>query len=320
MERLISLAISSLVFPSQMSDKTIFSRSSSSIADFSMKEEYYKFHDYIKKSGVKFEIQVYHDVFIFPMKHSENELFKELMNEYLEINPKIKDFYEANCNDVFDKLCFMNATTVSSNLSSHQKAAALNLISKSVENSIIQLGENENKSPPITKLLENLKFQASKYQTPIDKLTPKYESFFYEEMLRELVNEKLITNDFKDPKNRFEWVNFAFYFGSETYNIKSSILTLNWISSASKLADFLMFLFSNLIEYKFENKREFFNWIILHVEIKGKPIKKDSISFQTLNRLMKKIKDDTSFNFRIDESNLFEIGYFIPPPKTQKLL
>jgi hypothetical protein len=290
------------------------------VTDFSMKEEYYKFHDYIKKSGVKFEIQEYHDVFIFPMKHSENEFFKELINEYVEINPKIKDFYEANCSDVFDKLCFMNATTVSSNLFSHQKAAALNLISKSIENSIIQLGENENKLPPITKLLENLKFQASKYQTPIDKLTPKYESFFYEEMLRELVNEKLITNDFKDPKIRFEWVNFAFYFGSETHNINSSILTLNWISSASKLADFLMFLFSNLIEYKFEDKSEFYDWIILHFEIKGESLKRGKTNLETLKRNVKRIKDKTSINFRINDSKMFEIGYFITPVKTQEIL
>jgi len=114
------------------------------INDFSMKEEYYKFHDYIKKSGVKFEIQEYHDLFIIPLKHSENELYIELMNEYFEINPKIIDFYEANYRNGLDKLYSVNASTISSNLSSHQKAAALNQISKSIVNTLIQLGENEN--------------------------------------------------------------------------------------------------------------------------------------------------------------------------------
>ena len=290
------------------------------IADFSMKEEYYKFHDYIKKSGIKFEIQEYHDLFIMPLKHSETKMFLELMSEYFEINPKIKDFYEANSLDGMDKMYYVNATTTSSNLSSHQKAAALNLISKSISNTLIQLGENEKSYPIITNFLEQSNSLAVKYQTPINKLTPKKLLFFYEEMLRELAEKKFISTEFLDSKNRFEWVNFAFYFGSETYNINSSILTLNWLSSSTRLADFLMFLFSNLIEYKFEDKREFFNWIILHIEIKGKPIKKDSTSFLTLNRLMKRIKDDTSVNFRIDDSNLFEIGYFVTPSKIQKLL
>jgi hypothetical protein len=290
------------------------------IADFSMKEEYYKFHDYIKKSGVKFEIQDHHDLIILPIKYSENEKFCSLFYEYYKINPIIKDVYETFTNQGLDKIYTNNATTVSSNLASHQKAAALNLISKSILNSQIQLGENVDSSPILTKLLENIDSLAAKYQTPIDKLTPRFQSFFYEEMLRELAEKKFISTEFLDSKNRFEWVNFAFYFGSETHNINSSILTLNWLSSSTLLADFLMFLFSNLIEYKFENKREFFNWIILYIEIKGKPIKKDSTSFLTLNRLMKKFKDDTSVNFRIDDSNLFEARYFVTPSKTQELL
>lgn len=287
------------------------------IADFSMKEEYYKFHNYIKKSGVKFEIQEYHDLFIMPLKHSETEMFLELMSEYFELNPKIKDFYEANSWDGLDKIYNVNSTTTSSNLLNHKKFESLNLISKSITNSQIQLGENADSSPILTKLLKNIDSLSAKYKTPINKLTPKKESFFYEEMLRELAEKKFISTEFLDSKNRFEWVNFAFYFGNETHNINSSILTLNWLSSSTLLADFLKFLFSNLIQYKFENKREFFNWIILHVEIKGKPIKKDSTSFLTLNRLMKKNKDETSVNFRINDSKVFEIGYFITPIKSQ---
>ena len=287
------------------------------IADFSMKEEYYKFHDYIKKSGVKFEIQEHHDFIILPIKYSENEKFCSLFYRYYKINPIIKDVYETFTNQGLDIIYTNNANTVSSNLLNHKKFESLNLISKSISNSQIQLGENADSSPILTKLLKNIDSLAAKYQTPINKLTPKKESFFYEEMLRELAEKKFISTEFIDSKNRFEWVNFAFYFGSETHNINSSILTLNWLSSSTRLADFLKFLFSNLIEYKFENKREFFNWIILHIEIKGKPIKKDSTSFLTLNRLMKKNKDETSVNFRINDSKVFEIGYFITPTKTQ---
>lgn len=290
------------------------------IAHFSMKEEYYKFHDYIKKSGVKFEIQEYHDVFIMPLKQSETKMFLELMSEYSEINPDIIGYYLKFISELVDTFYSNLAEIEKSDLQLNKKEAGLRMISKAIKSCIISLGSKIENSAILVSLLENIDSQAAKYQTPINKLTPKKLLFFYEDMLRELAEKKLISTEFIDSKNRFEWVNFAFYFGSETHNINSSILTLNWQSSASKLADFLMFLFSNLIEYKFENKREFFNWIILHVEIKGKPIKKDSTSFLTLNRLMKKNKDDTSVNFRINESNLFEIGYFVTPSKTQKLL
>jgi hypothetical protein len=285
------------------------------IADFSMKEEYYKFHDYIKKSGVKFEIQEYHDVFIFPMKHSESELLDTLINDYCKTNPIIIDVFETFFNEFTDKIYLKNAIIESSDLLEHKKFERLNLISKGILCSQIQLGGIIESSSVISNLLENIDSQASRHQTPINKLTPKKESFFYEEMLRELAEKKFISTEFLDSKNRFEWVNFAFYFGSETHNINSSILTLNWLSSASKLADFLMFLFSNLIEYKFKDKSEFYDWIILHFELKGESFERGKANFETLKRYMKRIKDKTSINFKINESKLFENGYF--PPLTK---
>ena len=74
-----------------------------------------------------------------------------------------------------------------------------------------------------------------------------------------------------------------------------------------------MFLFSNLIEYKFEDKSEFYDCIILHFEIKGETLKRDKTNFETLKRYMKRIKVKTSINFKINHSNLFEVGYFPPP-------
>ncbi|MBU3661525.1 MAG: hypothetical protein FGM14_16805 [Flavobacteriales bacterium] len=290
------------------------------IADFSMKEEYYKLHEYIKKSGIKFEIQEYHDVFILPLKYSENELFIELLNEYYKTNPIILEVYNTFINTCIDKIYMNNASIESSNLKSHKKVAALELVSKSIESSQIQLGGNLNSTSDLTNLMENIKSQISKHQTPINKLTPKFETFFYEEMLRVLFEGKLISGDFKDPNYRFEWVKFAFYFDDENNNTSNSLQTLNWIDKSSKLAEFLVFLFSNLIVYKFSNKKEFINWIIQHIEINGNSIRKDSKNFRSLNRLIKKFKGEPSTSFRISDANLFEIGYFITPLKNQKTL
>jgi len=290
------------------------------MANFSMKEEYYKFHDYIKKSGLKFEIQEYHDVFIMPIKYSENEVFIELMSEYYEINPDLITYYLKFLSQLLDTLYSKFAEIENSNLQLNKKEAGLRLISKAIKSSIISLGSKAEDSAILVSLLENIDSQAAKYQTPINKLTPKKLLFFYEDMLRELAEKKLISTEFIDSKNRFEWVNFAFYFGSETHNINSSIFTLNWLSSASKLADFLMFLFSNLIEYKFKDKSEFYDWIILHFELKGESFERGKANFETLKRYMKRIKDKTSINFKINESKLFESGYFPPSQKTQKLL
>jgi hypothetical protein len=290
------------------------------LANFSMKEEYYKFHDYIKKSGLKFEIQEYHDVFIMPIKYSENEVFIELMSEYYEINPDLITYYLKFLSQLLDTLYSKFAEIENSNLQLNKKEAGLRLISKAIKSSIISLGSKAEDSAILVSLLENIDSQAAKYQTPINKLTPKKLLFFYEDMLRELAEKKLISTEFIDSKNRFEWVNFAFYFGSETHNINSSIFTLNWLSSASKLADFLMFLFSNLIEYKFKDKSEFYDWIILHFELKGESFERGKANFETLKRYMKRIKDKTSINFKINESKLFESGYFPPSQKTQKLL
>lgn len=281
------------------------------IANFPSIDEYYKFHDYIKKSGVKFEIQEYHDLIIVPLKHSENEAFATLLSEYCHIDPKILEVYEKFISVCIDDIFKKNALIETSNMPAHQKASSLNLISNSISGAQIQLGGNPTANPILAEITQNIEAHAEKYRTPSSKLNPKFESYFYEEMLRSLAEEKMIDDDFLDKQNRFEWVHYALFFGDKNQHLKSSIQYLNWQDSLTTLADFLMFLFSNLIEYDLSDKKEFYTWMVCFVRIKGEPIIKNSTRYRSLKRIMKKHKNDPSVIFRINNLNLFEIGYFV---------
>lgn len=286
------------------------------------REIYKPFHEHLKKSNQKFEIQQFHDYFIFPMNHSETKAIKNLVEEYGTSLIEEEQIRFRNFLIREDSLHSSAAEIeIATNINEANKAAAFELVSRSMKGNLTYLGINISENEDLKRIIKHSDDLAFSHQTPSDMLEPKFDTFLYQNMLWILAKNKLISARFLDRSIGLSWINSAFYFGiNGDTNIKNSIVNLEWKSSKKMLADWLMFLFKHLIKYEFNNKKEFYNWICEHIEIDNRLINRKSKDFETLEREMKKFNNDFSSNFRLINYKTFEYKFLNPPKITDQVV
>ena len=162
-----------------------------------------------------------------------------------------------------------------------------------IEYSLIQMGYTFQKTEKLKKLSVQLN-QLIVQNTVVEKKLQPKEGITIEnmmEMLTKLSKRKIISKEFNKPEIQLKWINKAidFIHGYDA-NPQDASLIIDWKSHVH-LADWLLFLKENYIDYTFRDNKHLLEWVRINHSYNGEPYLTDNIYYASLKRNLRNRKN-----------------------------
>ena len=157
---------------------------------------------------------------------------------------------------------------------------------ETIENFLIQMGYTFQTTDKLKKLSIQLQELIVQNTGDAKKLQPK-EDLKVEtvmEMLTKLANRKIISKEFNKPEIQLKWINKAFDF-IHSYDAKpqDALIIIDWKNHVH-LADWLLFLKENYIDYSFRDNKQLLEWVRINHSYNGEPYSTDTTQYASLKR------------------------------------
>lgn len=164
---------------------------------------------------------------------------------------------------------------------------------ETIENILIQMGYTFQKTDKLKKLSIQLQELIVQNTGDTKKLQPredlKVETVM--EMLTKLANRKIISKEFNKPEIQLKWINKAFDF-IHSYDAKpqDALIIIDWKNHVH-LADWLLFLKENYIDYSFRDNKQLLEWVRINHSYNGEPYSTDTTQYASLKRNLRNRKN-----------------------------
>lgn len=164
---------------------------------------------------------------------------------------------------------------------------------ETIENFLIQMGYTFQTTDKLKKLSIQLQELIVQNTGDAKKLQPK-EDLKVEtvmDMLTKLANRKIISKEFNKPEIQLKWINKAFDF-IHSYDAKPQdvLIIIDWKNHVH-LADWLLFLKENYIDYSFRDNKQLLEWVRINHSYNGEPYSTDTTQYASLKRNLRNRKN-----------------------------
>lgn len=163
---------------------------------------------------------------------------------------------------------------------------------ESIEHVLIQMGYTFQKTEKLKKLSIQLRELILQNTGDVNKLQPREDLNVdtIMDMLTLLAKRAIISKEFIKPEIQLKWINKAVDF-THGYDAKpqDELLIIDWKSHVH-LADWLLFLKENYIEYSFSDNKQLLEWVRIHHSYNGAPYLTDQIQYASLKRNLRNRK------------------------------
>ena len=175
------------------------------------------------------------------------------------------------------------------------------------EYSLIQMGYTFQKTEKLKKLSVQLK-QLIVQNTVIEKKLQPKEGITIEnmmDMLTKLSKRKIISKEFNKPEIQLKWINKAidFIHGYDA-NPQDVLLIIDWKSHVH-LADWLLFLKENYIDYSFSDNKQLLEWVRMNHSYNGEPYLTDNTHYASLKRNLRNRKNYISVCMHVQDGRFY---------------
>jgi hypothetical protein len=221
--------------------------------------------------------------------HSNNEILGNLIAEVFSV--------------LFRKMAYFNQQKSTKILKRNYYLS----LYEGIENSLIQMGYTFQKTEKLKKLSVQLK-QLIVQNTVIEKKLQPKEGITIEtmmDMLTILSNRKIISKEFNKPEIQLKWINKAidFIHGYDA-NPQDALLIIDWKSHVH-LADWLLFLKENYIDYSFSDNKQLLEWVRMNHSYNGEPYLTDNTHYASLKRNLRNRKNYISVCMHVQDGRFY---------------
>jgi len=176
-----------------------------------------------------------------------------------------------------------------------------------IEYFLIQTGYTFQKTEKLKKLSVQLN-QLIVQNTVIEKKLQPKEGITIDtmmDMLTKLSNRKIISKEFNKPEIQLKWINKAidFIHGFDA-NPQDALLIIDWKSHVH-LADWLLFLKENYIDYSFSDNKQLLEWVRMNHSYNGETYSTDKIHYASLKRNLRNRKNYISDYMYVQDGRFY---------------